>query len=152
MKNRIAFLCAVSFPFLVVACLTDPDCIKIEDSALKVVFIDEDDLSTDTLIVNKIFVFGLEDSPIVENDSITRVLLPLNLDSTAMTYVINSVQGVDTFAVTYTANNRLITPECGLNTSFDDLELGEATFDPDNLILVDPRVLNNVETNIQILF
>ena len=152
MKKLIPFPYIVGILFFAASCLTDPDCIRINDNVLKVAFLDEDDDRPDTLIVNSVYILGLEDTPVFQDTSFVAMDLPLNLDSTSMTYVINSVQGIDTFAVTYTVNNELITPECGLTTSFNDLEFGEFTFDPDVLILVDQRILNEIETNVQILF
>ena len=112
----------------ITSCLDDPDCISPTTDFANALFYKFESNERDTLLINTLTVVG-NDSILVSNAEVTQVILPLNPDTTVVTFAFDSELGLDTLVITYEPRSRLVSEECGIDIIIADLAYNKSTFD-----------------------
>lgn len=150
---RFFFLMILILPLL--SCGTDPDCITSGSSLVRVNFLKADNENADSLFFNAVFTSANEDSLIAGKDTLSTLQLPLNPASDVTEFILenralnDSILVFDTIRLSYDRLQRIISPECGVELSFINLNIQKSTFD--SLALVNGELIrNNNNANIEI--
>ena len=152
MKRRsfIFISCAVLI-LIISACSDESDCYSENSSDINLEFyrLNNDDPDTsfyekDTLFVLRVFAIGNETRPFISKDSIIfSTSLPVNPTMDNTTFVI----GRDTLAVKYDVRQRIMSPECGVEQVFSNLDTLSSSFDS---LAIKTRELDRNEINFEI--
>lgn len=148
-----SFLYSLLFAILfgAVACSEGADCYSENTSIITIDFFklnytnpDTSFYERDTLVVNRVYAIGNEDSLIVENDTIFGTLvLPVNPSSDTTAYRI----GRQALTVKYNIHQRIMSPDCGVEQIFSNLDTLTNSFDS---LVIKSRNLDKNEVNFQI--
>lgn len=144
------------------ACGTEPDCTTSGSSIVKVGFArvnsqpDTVFVENDTLIFNRVYALGNEDSLIVESDTLTFLRLPLKPNAGTTTFVMeNKRKGAttdfefDTISFDYQIGQRLISPDCGVEVIYKNLQVNE-NYTFDMVFLINNELNRDPDANIEI--
>ena len=134
---------------LVLSCGDIPTCLDIDTSLVKIKFIDIEGNAKE-IFLTKLSAIGNEDGfPEYGNDTLNSVNLPLNPGALTTIFLIEQTSGsIDTIGLSYTVVAKLISPECGLDTAFDDMDTTFTSFN--NLEILESIIHEDITTNIEI--
>ena len=134
---------------LVLSCGDIPTCLDIETSLVKIKFIDIEGNAKEIFLA-KLSAIGNEDGfPEYGNDTLNSISLPLNPGALTTTFLIEQTSGsIDTIGLSYTVVAKLISPECGLDAAFDDMDTTFTSFN--NLEILESIIHEDITTNIEI--
>lgn len=113
------------------ACFDEPDCIKESSNLLYINinrFDEEGAVERFAVKINSVQVAGLNGVFYAE-DSISRIVVPLDPYAQQATIIIDSEIAQDTLSVSYDGFTRLISPDCGTERFILDLDVVSHTFD-----------------------
>ncbi len=143
------------FLTLLSGCAPDENCFTSNSTQVKIQFLqilnpgtDSAESVVDEVIFNSIIARGT-DSIFVEDDTLSKVVLPINTAANETLYIFDTDQGLDCLALRYERFPRLISVDCGPEQIIDSLSLGSFSFDSaavTNTLLIDvPELTENVE-------
>jgi len=133
---------------LALGCGDIPTCVDTETSLVKIKFLDTDG-SAKNIFITKLKAVGNEDGfPEYDNDTLSSISLPLNPGALATTFIFEQTSGTDTIGLSYTVVARLISPECGLDAAFDNMDTTSTSFNI--LEILESRIHEDITTNIEI--
>ena len=132
----------------VLSCGDVPTCVDIETSFVKIEFVDTDGMAKD-IFLTKLSAIGNEDGfPEYDDDTTSTLNLPLNPGATTTTFILQQTTGTDTIGLSYDVVAILISPECGLDAAFSDLDTTFTSYT--NLEILESTIHKDVDTNIEI--
>ncbi|QCK13549.1 DUF6452 family protein [Mangrovivirga cuniculi] len=83
-----------------------------------------------SLGLRRVYVEGYQDSIIVSDDTVSKVILPLNPTVNITRYVFETTDNnIYTLEMEYKTTSRLISPECGPEVLFRELTATDYTYD-----------------------
>jgi len=130
------------------ACRDKPTCVDRDTSLVKISFVGEDGLAKD-IIINSVSATGDNNGfPEYEDDTLSRLVLPLNPAARSVTFILERPTGKDTIGLSYDVVAQLISPECGLDAAFSNLDTTRITFE--QAVIVSKIVNEQIPTNIEI--
>jgi hypothetical protein len=133
---------------LILSCGDIPTCLDTETNLVKVKFIDADGNAKD-IYLTKLSAIGNEDGfPEIEDDTLSSINLSLNPGAFATTFIFEQTTGTDTIGLSYTVVAKLISPECGLDAVFDDMDTTFTSFK--KLEILQSIIHEDIITNIEI--
>jgi hypothetical protein len=138
--------------FLLSACVDDELCIGTGTNIVKVkLFEFEDPLNPISVTFDSIGVSGNpEFFPSYNDSTISTINLTIDPNETFTRFVFFTTDSSDTLELTYVIKTRLISPSCGPELLYSDLEVIHYTFD--SLILDESVIEREIETNIRIYY
>jgi hypothetical protein len=132
------------------SCGERPTCVDTDTSLAKIQFLGEDGKAKD-IIISSLWAIDNEDGfPEFTNDTTSYLALPLNPGATSTTFIIEQTDRTDTIGLKYSVVAKLITPECGLDASFSNLDTTSTTYK--TLVIVQKQIHQDVTTNIEITY
>ena len=149
MRNKwfIKWLLIIGFG-LVLSCGDIPTCVDTETNLVKVKFIDEEGIPKD-IFLTKLSAIGNEDGfPEHDDDTLSSINLSLNPGALTTTFILEQTTRIDTIGLSYSVVAKLISPECGLDATFDDMDTTFTTYKI--LEILDIRIHEDIITNIEI--
>jgi hypothetical protein len=133
---------------LVLSCGDIPTCLDIETNLVKIKFIDSEGNAKD-IFLTKLSAIGNEDGfPEYDGDTLSSINLPLNPGALTSTFIFEQATGADTIGLSYTVVAKLISPECGLDASFDNMDTTFTSYK--NLEILESIIHEDIITNIEI--
>lgn len=135
---------------MVIACGDKPTCLDRETSLVKIKFID-DQGAAKSITLEGLKAIGNEDGfPEYTDTTLSILQLPLNPGARMATFILEQSSGTDTIGLSYDVVAQLISPECGLDAAFSNLDTTRVTFLKAEIL---NRIINEeIETNIEITF
>ena len=126
-----------------------PTCVDTETNLVKMQFLATDGSAKDIYLA-KLSAIGNEDGfPEIDNDTLNSLDLSLNPGALTTTFILEQTSGtIDTIGLSYSVVARLISPECGLDATFDDMDTTFTTYN--KLEILDRRIHEDIITNIEI--
>lgn len=142
MRTSIKLLCFISLLWAT-SCLDDPDCVTTTPSTIRANFYNGRTGDPDTVQVNSIRVSG-SDSLLVSGDTlITGLTLPLNPSGPESVFSFDTDLGIDTLVIVYHLGTRFISPDCGVEFIYTDLDYSRVDFD--SVQVINPVPIENSE-------
>lgn len=133
---------------LILSCGDIPTCLDTETNLIKVKFIDADGNAKD-IFITKLSAIGNENGfPEFDNDTLSSISLPLNPGALTTTFIFEQTTGTDSIGLSYTVVAILISPECGLDAAFDNMDTTFTSFD--KLEILQSIIHEDIITNIEI--
>ena len=130
------------------ACGDDPTCVDRDSSIIKIDFLGDDGLAKDISILSISAPGNNDGFPELRDTTLNKLQLPLNPAAKTSTFIIEHENGSDTIGFKYNVVAQLISPECGLDATFSNLDTTLVTF-PQAIIISD--IINvQIPTNIEI--
>lgn len=131
------------------SCGDIPTCVDTETNKVKVKFLDTDG-SAKEIYLTKLWAIGNENGfPEYDDDTLSSIDLSLNPGAITTTFILEQTSGtIDTIGLSYSVVARLISPECGLDAAFDDMDTTFTTYN--KLEILDSRIHEDIITNIEI--
>lgn len=130
------------------ACGDEATCVDRETSLVKIDFVDEDGLAKD-IILNSLSSEGSNDGfPEYQDDTLSRLVLPLNPGSRTSTFILTQPTRTDTIGLSYDVVAQLISPECGLDAAFSNLDTTHISFE--KVVIISGIINEQIPTNIEI--
>ena len=125
-----------------------PTCVDTETNLVKVKFLDIEGNPKD-IFLTKLSAIGNEDGfPEYDDDTLSSISLSLNPGAITTTFILEQTTGTDTIGLSYSVVARLISPECGLDAAFDNMDTTITSFNM--LEILDRRIHEDIITNIEI--
>lgn len=141
-------LIIVSTITTLISCGDIPTCLDTETSLVKVDFVDSNGVAKDITLLS-LHAIGNDDGfPEYADTTLNKLVLPLNPASTLTTFILARTNITDTLELKYSVVAKLISPECGLDASFDKLNIGNTTFIM--LEVLENQIHEDIITNIEI--
>ena len=138
----------ITVVFVFSSCGDEATCVDRETSLVKINFIGEDGQDKDIILYSLSSPGNNDGFPEYEDDTLSRLVLPLNPGSRSVTFILDRPTGKDTIGLSYEVVAQLISPECGLDAAFSKLKISQNTF-PEAMIVSD--IINEqIQTNIEI--
>jgi Family of unknown function (DUF6452) len=141
----LKFVRFVSLFFITVGCLNEPDCLITSTNLAKIAFVNGKNIREITF--DEIRVSGL-DKIYYENAKVSSVQLPVNPETTEITFTFAFENRVETLHLKYKTSVQIISDKCGAFTNYGDLEIIESSFTDTQV--VDNQLSTNATVNIQI--
>ena len=91
-----------------------------------------------------------EKFPSYADSTLSAINLTIDPNSDQTTFIFRTATRTDTLNTQYSVLPRLISPACGLEFLFGNLIINDHSFD--SLVVVESRIENEIETNIQIYY
>ena len=133
---------------LILSCGDIPTCVDIETNLVKIKFLDNEGNPKD-IFLTKLSAVGNEDGfPEHDDDTLSSINLSLNPGSLTTTFILEQTTGTDTIGLSYSVEAVLISPECGLDAAFDNMDTTITSFD--KLEILERRIHEDIITNIEI--
>ena len=130
------------------SCGDIPTCVDTETNLVKVKFLDIEGNPKD-IFLTKLSAIGNEDGfPEYDDDTLSSISLSLNPGAITTTFILEQTTGTDTIGLSYSVVARLISPECGLDAAFDNMDTTITSFNM--LEILDSRIHEDIITNIEI--
>ena len=132
---------------VIVSCGDIPTCLDTETSLVKVNFVDVDGKPKNITLLS-LDAIGENDGFLQYSDStLNKLNLPLNPGAYTTTFILEQASGTDTLGLTYDVVAKLISPECGLDASFDKLKVDYTTYSKINILqtAIHEDVIVNIE-------
>ena len=79
---------------------------------------------------------------------LTSINLSLNPGAITTTFIFEQTTGTDTIGLSYSVVAKLISPECGLDAAFDNMDTTFTSYN--KLEILDNRIHEDIITNIEI--
>ena len=133
---------------LLLSCGDIPTCLDIETSLVKIKFIDESGADKMITILSLGAIDNQPGFPEYDSATVTNLSLPLNPGAQVTTFILEQENVTDTLALAYLAEAILISPECGLDAAFSNLNIASTTYG--NTRLVNSSIHETVTVNIEI--
>lgn len=150
--SRLLIILAI---IVVGSCGDIPTCVDNETSLVKVSFVGEDGKAKSIKILSLKAISNEDGFPEFADSILNQMSLPLNPGSYTSTYIIEHGEVTDTSGVTdtlglaYDVVAKLISPECGLDASFDKLDTTYTTYK--ELYILQTAIHEDVTVNIEII-
>lgn len=141
----LKFVRFISLFFITVGCLNEPDCIITSTNLAKIAFVNGKNIREITF--DEIQVSGL-DKIYYENAKVSSVQLPVNPETTEITFTFAFEGRVETLHLRYKTSVQIISDSCGAFTNYGDLEIIDTTFT--EIEIVANQLSTNATVNIQI--
>lgn len=135
----------ISLFFITVGCLNEPDCIITSTNLAKIAFVNGKNIREITF--DEIQVSGL-DKIYYENAKVSSVQLPVNPETTEITFTFAFEGRVETLHLRYKTSVQIISDSCGAFTNYGDLEIIDTTFT--EIEIVANQLSTNATVNIQV--
>ena len=133
---------------MALSCADVPTCVDRDTSLVKIKFFDADGLAKD-IFLTKLKAIGNEDGfPEYDNDTLSSISLPLNPGALTTTFIFEQTTGTDTIGLSYNVVAQLISPECGLDAAFSNMDTTFTSFA--NLKILERIIHEDIITNIEI--
>ena len=130
------------------SCGDIPTCVDTETNLVKVKFLDIEGNPKD-IFLTKLSAIGNEDGfPEYDDDTLSSISLSLNPGAITTTFILEQTTSTDTIGLSYSVVARLISPECGLDAAFDNMDTTITSFNM--LEILDSRIHEDIITNIEI--
>lgn len=131
------------------SCADDAVCINNNTSLVKIRFKNFDGVSEDVIINSLTAVENNALYPQYTQDTTSSVVISLNPREPVTTLEFIIQDTLRTLELSYTLLPQFISPECGMYISFSNLGVTSHSFD--SLVLVQPIIDEQVNTNIEII-
>jgi Family of unknown function (DUF6452) len=141
----LKFVRFVSIFFITVGCLNEPDCIITSTNLAKIAFVNGKNIREITF--DEIRVSGL-DKIYYEDAKVSSVQLPVNPETTEITFTFTFESRVETLRLRYKTSVQIISDSCGAFTNYGDLEIIDTTFTETEIVA--NQLSTNATVNIQI--
>jgi hypothetical protein len=136
---------------LILSCGDIPTCVDGETSLVKINFVDVDGAAKNIFITKLKAINNENGFPEYDGDTLSSISLPLNPGALTTTFIFEQTSGtIDTIGLSYSVVASLISPECGLDATFSDMDTTFATFE--KLIILDLNIHEDIITNFEITF
>ena len=135
----------ISLFFITVGCLNEPDCIITSTNLAKIAFVNGKNIREITF--DEIQVSDL-DKIYYENAKVSSVQLPVNPETTEITFTFAFEGRVETLHLRYKTSVQIISDKCGAFTNYVDLEIIESSFTDTQVVA--NQLSTNATVNIQI--
>ena len=130
------------------ACGDQPTCVDRDTSIVKIDFVDEDGQNKD-IILNSLSAIGDNDGfPEYQDDTLSTLWLPLNPAARTTTFILERPSGNDTIGFSYDVVAQLISPECGLDAAFSNLDTTRVTIG--TTVIISDIINEQIQTNLEI--
>lgn len=130
------------------SCGDDPTCVDTATNLVKVNFVDSSGEAKDVFLTS-LKAIGNEDGfPDIDNDTLSQISLSLNPGDNTTTFILEQSTGTDTLGLSYDVVVKLISPECGLDATFDKLDTTFTTYN--TLQILNKSIHQDVLVNIEI--
>ncbi len=148
MKNilRFVFLCLALIP---AGCGDIPTCLDQESSLVKINFLDAAGKAKKITLVRLSAINNPDGFPEYADSTLNAMHLPLNPADKVSTFILEQSGRTDTLGLSYSVTAKLISPECGLDAAFDNLDTTHTTFEQLNII--QRTIHKDVEVNLEII-
>jgi Family of unknown function (DUF6452) len=133
---------------LILSCGDIPTCVDTETSLVKIKFLDDTGAPLNITLLSLKATNNEMGFPEYADSTLNLLTLPLNPGATTTTFILEQKTGIDTIGLSYTVVAKLISPECGLDASFDNMDTTFTSFN--NLIILERIIHEDVTTNIEI--
>ena len=132
---------------VIVSCGDTPTCLDTETSLVKVNFVDVDGKAKNITLTSLKAVNNEDGFPEYADSTLNNLNLPLNPGSYTTTFILAQAGVTDTLGLTYDVVAKLISPECGLDVSFDKLKIDYTTYNSINILqtAIHEDVIVNIE-------
>jgi len=80
----------------------------------------------------------------------TALFLAVDPNTTETEFVFVYEKRSDTLVLGYTTQTRVLSPDCGSYNYQNNLTVKYSTFGTNRVIIIEPRLLNSVQTNVEI--
>lgn len=133
---------------LILSCGDIPTCLDTESNLVKIKFLDDEGNPKDIFITNLSAIGNENGFPEFDNDTLSSISLSLNPGAFTTTFIFEQTTGTDTIGLSYTVVAKLISPECGLDAVFDDMDTTFTSFK--KLEILQSIIHEDIITNIEI--
>lgn len=133
---------------LILSCGDIPTCLDTESNLVKIKFLDNEGNPKDIFITNLSAIGNENGFPEFDNDTLSSISLSLNPGAFTTTFIFEQTTGTDTIGLSYTVVAKLISPECGLDAVFDDMDTTFTSFK--KLEILQSIIHEDIITNIEI--
>lgn len=140
------FLFAITGLFLT-ACGDEATCVDRDTSIVKIAFVDEDGLDKDIILLSLSAIGDNDGFPDYADTTLSTLQLPLNPGARTTTFILEHSNGTDTIGLSYDVVAQLISPECGLDAAFSNLDTTRVTFDEAIILssIINEQIGRNIE-------
>lgn len=133
---------------LILSCGDISTCLDTESNLVKIKFLDDEGNPKDIFITNLSAIGNENGFPEFDNDTLSSISLSLNPGAFTTTFIFEQTTGTDTIGLSYTVVAKLISPECGLDAVFDDMDTTFTSFK--KLEILQSIIHEDIITNIEI--
>ena len=124
--HRLAILImGIGFTF---GCGDIPTCLDVETSLVKINFVDTNGKAKNIALTSLRAVNNPDGFPEFTDSTLNKLTVPLNPGDTVTTFILEQASQTDTIGLKYSVKAILISPECGLDAAFDQLDTTFTTF------------------------
>lgn len=147
MKANLHYFFLLIIGILASSCGDDATCLDRDTSIVKIKFIDEDGADKDIILIALRAIDNENGFPEYEQDTLSRLSLPLNPGSRTTTFLLDRAEGTDTLGLSYDVVAQLISPECGLDAAFSNLDTTNVSFEQVNIVssIINEEIITNIE-------
>lgn len=137
MKHNVFFFIKSHFPLISLllflamsACEDEVSCVSDSTNIMGIRFYKIDTVSTQNADTVRILSLRTQEGKVLYADTlVTNLTLPLNPSADQVSFVLEQDSTTDTLQLLYQREQRLISPECGVEQRFFNLSTGKQTFD-----------------------
>lgn len=127
LTRRITIL--LLFVGLLSSCFDDGDCQSTKTDLLLIDFKSFNTKADSTVTIQSIILQTYQDSLFHKGESISSAILPLDPNVDTLQVIFNYADTSLNMVLSYTTTPRLITPDCGVELGFGNIEVVEHDFD-----------------------
>lgn len=132
----------------VFSCGDKPTCLDIETNLAKISFVDVSGNPKDITLSSLKAIHNEDGFPEYADSTLNKLFLSLNPGDTISTFIIEQANSTDTLGLSYSVKAVLISPECGFDAAFDQLDTTFTTFK--NLQILQRSIHEDIEVNIEV--
>lgn len=140
----------VLFLLVASACFDQGDCLITNTNRAKVAILGFTSKQPVPVTFSSISILG--DSVLYQNAALSTLELPLNPDTTQMTFVFQTAAKSDTIVLHYFNQSIVLSPSCGAFTYQQDLAIWQHTFGADSAVVVNQILLKSVNENLRLYY
>lgn len=137
MKHNVFFFIKSHFPLIslllflaMAACEDEVSCVSDSTNVMSIRFYKIDTVSTQNADTVRILSLRTQEGKVLYADTlVTNLTVPLNPSADQVSFVLEQGSTTDTLQLLYQREQKLISPECGVEQRFFNLSTGKQTFD-----------------------
>lgn len=134
---------------LAASCGDIPTCVDTDSNLVQVDFLDTDGSAKDITLTSLKAIGNEGGFPEFADSTLNKLALSLNPGALTTTFILEQTSGkIDTIGLSYSVVARLISPECGLDAAFDNMDTTFTSYN--KLVILDSRIHEEIITNIEI--
>lgn len=133
--------------FWVIACGDRPTCLDRDTNYVKVKFIDDEGADKSITLTGLRAIDNEDGFPEYTDTALSLLQLPLNPGARTSVFLLDQSTGTDTIGLSYDVVAQLISPECGMDAAYSNLDTTRITFPKAEILstIINQEIVTNIE-------